>query len=211
MKTEKAITEKLQQIAKNDQQNGANKATKLKEAAQQVSEGLGSGNRSKFSDGVKGLAGECNSQGRKKKLSDLLKKQCQCLGECKGECESECQNKTTGNKKGGNKAGTAASGNEAGDKTVKLKTSPKMDLKGQDSGQGEIDVETEEAEAQEQHAVREYRKNVDKYKAMSESVLESESIPLGQRQTIRRYFESIRPQEGEQQEVDKMTAPADAP
>jgi hypothetical protein len=30
---------------------------------------------------------------------------------------------------------------------------------------------------------------------MSEAVLDSEPIPLGHRQTIRRYFELIRPQE----------------
>ena len=33
---------------------------------------------------------------------------------------------------------------------------------------------------------------------MSEAVLENEQIPLGHRQTIRRYFESIRPQQGEE-------------
>jgi len=32
---------------------------------------------------------------------------------------------------------------------------------------------------------------------MSEAVLETEPIPLGQRQMIRRYFESIRPSDGE--------------
>lgn len=207
MKTEKAITEKLEQIANQNQDKAPSKSTKLKEATQQVNEGLASGNKSKFSDGVQGLAGECNSQGRKKKLNDLLKKQCQCLSECKGECEGQCKSDTP--KKGGSKAGIAASGNETGDKTAKLKASPKMDIKGQDSGQGDIDVETEESEAQEQQVAREYRKKVDKYEAMSESVLESESIPLGQRQTIRRYFESIRPQEGEQEAVDKAIAPAE--
>jgi hypothetical protein len=32
---------------------------------------------------------------------------------------------------------------------------------------------------------------------MSEAVLESEAIPLGQRQMIRKYFELIRPQNAE--------------
>ena len=40
---------------------------------------------------------------------------------------------------------------------------------------------------------------------MSESVLNSESIPLGHRQTIRRYFKSIRPESAETDEVFEQT------
>ncbi len=39
---------------------------------------------------------------------------------------------------------------------------------------------------------------------MSDAVLDSEVIPLGYRQTIRRYFEFIRPQSGDMPE--KKTA-----
>jgi hypothetical protein len=46
---------------------------------------------------------------------------------------------------------------------------------------------------QEQEAVRQYREQAEKYEQLSESVLESEPIPLGHRQAIRRYFEMIRP------------------
>jgi hypothetical protein len=47
---------------------------------------------------------------------------------------------------------------------------------------------------EEQESVRQYREKAGHYESLSESALESESIPLGQRQTIRRYFELIRPQ-----------------
>ncbi len=205
-KTEKAVTEKLDQL----QQNSGNGTQKqqFKESLAQISEGLSSGNRSKFSDGMKGLASECRKQGQRKKLSDLLRKQSQCLGECKSECESECRSQNESNKKGGNKAGSAASGNTPGDKTPQLKTNPQMNITGQDSGQGDVDVETSNAPEQAQEAVRQYRQNADKYEAMSESVLESESIPLGHRQTIRRYFEMIRPQDGETDQVlERTTSP----
>ena len=92
-----------------------------------------------------------------------------------------------------------------GDKTGKQKTGSDMNLKGQDSGTGDSDVETEKGPEQEQEAVRQYRQNADKYEAMSESVLESESIPLGHRQTIRRYFEMIRPSTGETDAVNTQT------
>ena len=48
-----------------------------------------------------------------------------------------------------------------------------------------------------QHASRGYREAYQKYRKMSEAVLEGEAIPLGQRQMIRKYFELIRPQNGD--------------
>jgi hypothetical protein len=155
---------------------------------------------------MKGLAGEARKQGRRKKLSDLLRKQCQCLSECKSECEGECRSQSMSNKKGGNKAGSAASGNELGDKSAKLKTQPQMNLKGQESSQGDVDVETESSDEQEQEALRSYQQNAAEYEALSESVLESESIPLGHRQTIRRYFEMIRPNGAEMDAVKQATS-----
>ena len=109
------------------------------------------------------------------------------------------------NKKGGNKAGFAASGNEAGDKTAKLKTQPQMNLKGQESSLGDVDIETEESDEQQQAAVRAYREKAEEYEALSESVLESEWIPLGHRQTIRKYFEMIRPNGTETDAVNENT------
>ena len=204
-KTEKAITEKLEQAQKNS--GDGNQKQALKDAVGKMSQGMSQGDRSKFKDGAKGLAGECKKQGQKKKLSDLLKKQCQCLSECKGECESECRSMANSNKKGGKNAGSAAAGDDGGEKTAKLKSGQEMKLTGQDSGSGEVDIETTTNPEQEQEAVRQYRQNADKYEALSESVLESESIPLGHRQTIRRYFEMIRPQGNE---TDAVNAETDA-
>ena len=201
-KTEKAIKEKLAEAMQNSSE-GAQR--KLKSAVTKMSEGMCSGDRSKFQEGAEGLAGECNKQGRRKKLSDLLRKQCQCLSECKGECECECKSKCDSKKPGGKNWGLASSGNEAGDKTGKLKTGPQMEIKGKESNSGDIDVETIKSNEQEQEAVREYRKKADSYEQLTESVLSSEPIPLGHRQTIRRYFEMIRPQGGETDEVIRAT------
>lgn len=202
-KTEKAITEKLDQAQKNSGE-GSQKQS-LKDALGKMSEGMSQGDRSKFKDGAKGLAGECKKQGQKKKLSDLLRKQSQCLSECKGECESECKSLAASNKKGGKNAGSGAAGDDGGEKTAKLNSGEEMKLTGQDSGSGDVDIETTTNPEQEQEAVRQYRQNADKYEALSESVLESESIPLGHRQTIRRYFEMIRPQNSETDKVNAET------
>jgi hypothetical protein len=201
-KTEKTVLEKLEQTAKN---TGEGAQRKLQEAIGQLAQGISQGDRGKFREGVEGLAGQCRSSSKKKKLSDLLRKQCQCLGECKSECESECQNPSNAKGKGGSKWGTGASGNELGDKTPSLKTGPQMNITGQESESGEVDVETIKSDEQQQQAARQYREKVDKYQQLSESVLENEAIPLGHRQTIRRYFEMIRPQNGEVDQVNKAT------
>ena len=198
-KTEKSVKEKLDKLAQNDKMGQGKKS--LKKAVQQMSEGIGQGNRSKFDDGRDGLAKACRSQGRRKKLSDLLRKQCQCLGECKGECESECKSSGNSNKKGGNDWGRGASDNQAGDKTSKLGGQSKMQLKGEESASGDVDVETIKSGEEEQEAVRQYREKAGEYEQLSENVLSSEPIPLGHRQTIRKYFELIRPKNNQVDEV----------
>ena len=202
-KTEKAVQEKLAELKKND--GGGKAGKKMREAVKKISDGMSSGKKSKFCEGCEGLASECKKQGRRKKLTDLLKKQCRCLSECKGECECECKSAGQCNKKGGNNWGLAKSDNQAGDKTTQLKSGPTMDIKGQESDSGDIDVETIESAEQKQEAVREYRKQAKKYEQISESVLSEEAIPLGHRQTIRRYFEMIRPTGEETDSVQATT------
>ncbi len=200
--TERALTEKLEQ-AQQDCSKGAQR--QLKEAAGQVCSGLCQGDRSKFKEGMKGLAGQCKKQGRRKKLCDLLRKQCQGLCECKSECESACKKTGESKGKGGDNWGLGASGNEPGDKTGKLKTGTEMKITGMESEGGDSEIETVSTPEQQQDAVRQYRAKVDKYEQISESVLDSEPIPLGHRQTIRRYFEMIRPQGGETDAVVSET------
>jgi signal transduction histidine kinase len=190
-KTEKSISEKLQQI-----QNASDKTDQkqsLKEAVKKIQEGIASRDQQKFEEGAKGLAGECQAQGQKKKLSELLQKQTQHLAESKSQLEAESRTLAQGNRKGGEKAGKGRGGDPVGEKTAGLRTGEEIKLKGQESGTGDVDTETAIDSANEQEAVRQYRQNSKKYEALSESVLESESIPLGHRQTIRRYFELIRP------------------
>lgn len=201
--TEKALSEKIEEAMQN---SGGGSKRQLKEAVSQIAQSLGQGDKSKFKDGMQKLAGECRKQGRRNKLSDLLRKQCQCLSECKGECESECKSNSLSDKKGGKNWGLAASGNQPGDKTSKLKSPNEMKITGQESDSGDIETETLSGPEQEQEAIRQYRQQAEKYEQLSESVLDSEPIPLGHRQTIRKYFELIRPSKAEVDAVNKSNA-----
>ena len=89
------------------------------------------------------------------------------------------------------------SGNIDGDATALNSEANREQVTGT-AGEGESDFETSSSSEGRQQAQRGYKEVYQKYKKMSEAVLENEQIPLGHRQTIRRYFESIRPQQGEE-------------
>lgn len=202
-KTEKAVTEKLEQAEKNAAASSQKEG--VKKAIEKMRQGLSKGDKASFEEGAQSLAKECEMQAQKNQLSELLKQQAQSLGECKAECEGEAKAVAQGPNKGGNKAGKGSGGDPRGEKTAKQNAGQEMKIVGQDSGEGDVDTTTTTNPEQEQAAVREYRQKAAKYEAISESALESENIPIGHRQTIRRYFELIRPQGSEADAVP--TAP----
>ncbi len=196
--TEKAMKEKLEQIARQMQDSGNHSLSK---ATGDISAGLG-GDGSRFKEGAKKLSGEASKQSKRKKLQDLLHKQCQCLSECKGDCESQCKSDGKSNKRGGKSWGLASSDNEPGDATPNLGGKQEMRLQGQQSDEGDVEVETTTSPEGREQARRSYRESYEKFRKASEAVLETEPIPLGHRQTIRRYFESIRPAEDDTRASD---------
>ena len=198
--TEKAIKEKLDALARQMQDSGA---SSLSAAAGGISQGLG-GDGTKFKQGLKRLAKEARGQSKRKRIASLLKKQCDCLGECKGDCEGDNPSYAKG--KGGSKWGLGASGNELAEQTPKMGGHYESRITGRQSDEGEVEIETTHSPEGKQQAQREYRATYDKYRKISEAVLDSEPIPLGHRQTIRRYFEAIRPSDAETDAVQAKTA-----
>jgi len=68
-----------------------------------------------------------------------------------------------------------------------------VQLKGLNTGEGDVEVESTISGEADENAQRSYQEKYVEYQKLSEAVLESEPIPLGHRQSIRRYFEAIRP------------------
>jgi hypothetical protein len=182
--TEKAIKEKLDALARQMQDSGS---SSLGASVGELSQGLG-GDGKRFKRGLLQLAKEAHNQNKRKKLNDILKKQNECLCECKEL-----------------KWGRAGSGNKPGEETPKFGGHYETRLTGRQSDKGEIEVETTHSPEGKQEAQREYRATYDKYRKISEAVLDSEPIPLGHRQTIRRYFEAIRPSDSETDAVQAAT------
>ena len=93
-----------------------------------------------------------------------------------------------------NSWGKDSAGNSEGESTDLAANANRQKIKGM-AGDGPSEFETSASPEGAQQASREYRDVYQEYQEMSEAVLDSEPIPLGHRQTIRRYFELIRPDE----------------
>jgi hypothetical protein len=70
-------------------------------------------------------------------------------------------------------------------------------------------METTHSPEGREQAARKYREAYNKAMKQTEAVLDSEPIPLGHRQTIRKYFELIRPAGGDS--APSKEAPAARP
>jgi hypothetical protein len=181
---------------------------KLKQVAKEMGDvGLGqlSGAVSDFADSLKGgkgkgkkatsvLAREVRNQSRRKRINDLLTGELENLKE--GKCN--CNSLITGKKpekstRPSSNFDATTSGNVQGERTKLLGQDNQVSITGT-PGEGPSDVETTASPEARQKARRGYKETYQKYRKMSDAVLDSEPIPLGHRQTIRRYFELIRPQ-----------------
>jgi hypothetical protein len=150
------------------------------------------------------------NQGRRKSITDMLSLLNNNLSECKGNCQKNGGPKILAKKKSNNPSnswGRAVSGNVDGERT-KLDANRNRDQLNGQAGDGPSETETTHSPEGRQLASRNYRENYAKARKRTEAALNNEPIPLGHRQTIRRYFELIRPS-GE--EVDESAAPNPAP
>jgi hypothetical protein len=189
-KESRAVADKLNQAAEAADKKGLKK---LSEAAKKTAEGLDKDNASQTKTGLSKLAESAKQQGNSKKISEMLKKQGDKLAECKGNCQANAQgDKLAG--KPSQKAGRGTNETVQGNRTELASKRDEQKIQGLKGDQGDSDKETlTTKEAEEESAKRELKEVYHKYRKLSDAVLESEDIPLGHRQTIRRYFEAIRP------------------
>jgi len=193
---QKAMAEEMQSLADNAEKRSQQP---LKEAAQNLSDALEEGDGDSGKTATDDLANEVEKHGVRKEIAKSLAQQQMLLAMMKadggqqgnmsggkGTDKSDTASQTWG-------SGTAGNPN-AGQETQLNGQRQRETLTGEMGEQGDSEKET--IDSQEMSAAasqREYRDQYQQYQKLSEAVLDSEPIPLGQRQVIRRYFESIRP------------------
>jgi hypothetical protein len=194
-KEAKALEEQLKQVAKKAGDVGlGGLSAAVGDLAEAVKGGKGTGKATKK------LGKEVAKAARRKKLNDLLAAEVDNLKESKFNVQRNSLakgKKPEVSKSPSSNWGMGTSGNGLGEKTKLASQRNEMNLTGNPSDEGPSEIETTTSPEARQQASRSYKEKYQKYKKESETVLEGEAIPLGQRQMIRKYFESIRPQNNE--------------
>jgi hypothetical protein len=191
-KEAKALEEKLKQLSKKMGEAGQGS---LSEAVGDLADSLKGGN-GKVGKASKGLAKKINNAVKRKKVNDLLTAQLEDLKECKCDCQGNGGAKIKMASKSNSPSsswGRGISGNVDGEKTNLNGKRNEVQLSGTPSDEGDSDVETTTTPEARQRAGREYKEKYQKFRKESETVVDGEPIPLGHRQTVKKYFELIRP------------------
>ncbi|MEO5804569.1 MAG: hypothetical protein ABIR24_13665 [Verrucomicrobiota bacterium] len=144
----------------------------------------------------------CDKLGLLKKCQGM-KMACNKIGNCK-TCVGQCNSQELGFKvgmkqqskgKGGLKAGTGASGDPFGEANRLAEGYRKaMKISGE-AGAGPVESEVETTEGQLSQSQIDLKEVAANYASMAEEAIEKEDIPLSHRYHVKRYFQSIRPQE----------------
>ena len=210
----RAASEKMSKVAAAMKKNGL---AKMGDAVDDLAQNVKAHKNQHACKNCEKIGREVKKHALAKNMKKLLQNKLKKLGEakamckkagacdkCGGACKSgQCNSQNTNLAKGQSKktssspsksAGAKSAGNIDGNKT-KIDANREMEqIAGQLSDSGDSDFETTNSLEGQEKARRKAKEAFAKYKKMSEAVLDSEPIPLGHRQTIRRYFELIRPQ-----------------
>ncbi len=111
-------------------------------------------------------------------------------GQKSGESQGQKSSKT-------DQWGTGEGGDPLGDPTKIDAKRQQEQLTGKLGQSGDSESQTTHTSQGSDKSKASYRDTHQRYQKLSESVLETEPLPLGQRQTIRKYFEAIRPSDTE--------------
>ena len=181
----RSTAEKLKKAAKRARGDAGDGS--ISDASNELAKGIEEDDSDKVKGAAKKLGDKAKGQARKKKINDLLNAELASLSERKGNCQKNSTAKGKKKEKSLNPSqvyGMSESGNIDGDTTNLAANLNKEQITGQ-AGEGESEFETSSSSEGRQEAQRRYKDVYQKYKKMSDAVLESENIPLGHRQTIR--------------------------
>ncbi|MHC4398541.1 MAG: hypothetical protein ACYTG0_02565 [Planctomycetota bacterium] len=190
-KEAKTVAGKLKKLAKQMEEGSQQE---LSGATTELCEGLECQNASKCKSGARCLAGLIRKQKLRKGIGMCLGCQLDRLAECKGACCKNGGNRIAKSDRPSNNWGLGASGKPFGDDATHLGGKRRLEKITGTAGDGPAEVEVTHSPEGPRQTARSYREMYQEYQKMSEAVLDSEPLPLGHRQTIRRYFELIRPQ-----------------
>jgi hypothetical protein len=194
-----AVSESLSEASESMSQRGQEE---MAEVTGELCEGIREGELSECQNAAEQLAQMARTQGLREGICQSLGCQLQGLASAKSQCAGGlCQS----DKNGGfsdqlsdtpsEKWGRGTVGDPLGDEATSLDGQRQAERLTGMAGEGPSEVQTLRSANGTEEAARSYSEVYAEYERMTESVLESEPIPLGHRAMIRDYFERIRPTE----------------
>ena len=202
----KTVAEKLEELAKEMEEARQNQ---LSEGARKMAEGLDDDNAQQAKLGAQQLAKVSRQQALRENLDQRLANQISQLAESKASARSSQDGGLAQNKpdRPSNTWGKGATGKPLGDEPTSIETErQRVDIAGT-HGEGPSQRETTRVSEGSQTAERGYRDQYQAYRKKTEAVLQSEALPLGHRQVIRRYFERIHPDSQSMQDTRQAARP----
>jgi hypothetical protein len=192
----RTVAEKLAKLTREMEEA---RLDRLREGTRKLSEGLEQDDAEQAAEGSQQLAEVCRQQSLRHAIDQRLAYQLTLLAESK-------QNTRSG--KNGSPArgrsdqpsdtwGKGTGGPPLGEEPTTLDSQrQRVEITGT-LGEGPSQRQTSRVDKARQTAQRGYREQFPEFERMNEAVLQSEPLPIGHRQTIRRYFQSIRPADSE--------------
>jgi hypothetical protein len=166
----------------------------LSDSITQLAEGLDSKNLSQCKACLSKLAAACKKQGQCKKIGQCMSCQLNRLAQCKCQCRSQCMsNNVAKSDSPSQSAGMGVSGKPLGDKSTEIQSTRQQEQLTGTQGEGPSETEILQAPEGQQQAARQYAARYNKFRREAEAVLNSEPLPMSHRETVRTYFEAIRP------------------
>ncbi len=164
----------------------------------QMGEGAREGNARKLGSGLRGLQDGLRREAARRKEANRLAQQLRQLAFCKsclgsGQCEGLLP--ALFQRPGGKNAGSQSAPKDPGLETQLASQRMEETLEGT-AGEGESEVTTQQASHGEGGATRApVAARFAEYARLSQQAVEDEALPLAHRETIKQYFERIRPKE----------------
>ncbi len=172
------------------------------QSLQQMQQAMKSGDTRETSNALRNLQMSFGKQAKRDADKQRLRMQLAQMGQCKeclGSGSSLCQGMSLipklamQKKPGGKGAGSETDPNRFGAETQIASTRREEQLSGA-LGAGDSEIQTETSMEQNREAVAGARQaSFRQYEKLSQEAIENEDIPLAHRQSIRKYFELIRP------------------
>jgi hypothetical protein len=194
--TEKEATTVAQELKKLSAEIADDGLEELSEATSEFGEGLTDGDGDKCKSGGRKLAKLSRKYALRKTVGKSLNGQLTRLCESKGHLNMNGGLARRKQSKPSDSWGRGSTGDPFGDEATQIASVRQQERLTGMAGAGPSEREISRSPEGREAATRRSREVYREYRKQAEEVLQSEAFPLGHRQTIRRYFEAIRPESG---------------